>query len=145
MPDALPPEQCPVMEKHIEIHDRYEQRWAIGSPPFQGGEQALCGGWIRLPEPRVNDALSVAAFCDAFPPALFSSVGHGQIAGGLPTVELTIHFRDALPRVDAYPDDWLLAVFRSQLARDGFIEEAGEIWSRDGVLLAQSRQLAVVR
>ena len=41
-------------------------------------------------------------------------------------------------------DDWVLVVFRSTVASDGFIEEDGELWSRDGRLLAQSRQLAVV-
>lgn len=145
MPDVLPPEQCPPMERHIEIHDRYEQRWALGSPPFSGSEHALCGGWIRMPEPRVNDALSLAAFSDAFPPALFSRVRHGEVEGGVPTVELTIHFRTGLPQVDAYPDDWVLAAFRSRLAGEGFIEETGEIWSQAGVLLAESRQLAIVR
>jgi acyl-CoA thioesterase len=145
MPDVLPPEQCPPMERHIEIHDRYEQRWALGSQPFSGGDRALCGGWIRLPETRLNDALALAAFSDAFPPAVFSRVGHGEMEGGVPTVELTIHFRTALPHPDAFPDDWVLAVFRSRLAEEGFVEETGELWSQGGVLLAESRQLAIVR
>jgi acyl-CoA thioesterase len=144
MPEVRPPEQCPPLERVIPIHDRYEHRWAVGSPPFAGGDQALCGGWIRLAEPRVNDAFSVAALADAFPPALFSLVEGKALAGGVPTVDLTGHFRAALPLPRAAPDDWLLAVFRSQVARDGFIEESGEIWSRDGVLVAQSRQLALI-
>jgi hypothetical protein len=37
-----------------------------------------------------------------------------------------------------------LIAFRSHLSSEGFVEEDGEIWSRGGVLLAQSRQLAVV-
>ena len=38
---------------------------------------------------------------------------------------------------------WFLVVFRSQMAADGFVEEDGEVWSRDGRLLAHSRQLAL--
>ena len=101
----------------------------------------------RLDSPggaRVNDALAVAAFADAFPPALFSAVDNEDLAGGIPTIDLTIHFRTSLPLAGATPGDFVLAVFRSQLARDGFVEENGEIWSRDGTLLAQSRQLALV-
>ncbi len=56
-PEVPPPEDCPAFEKRIEIHDRYEQRWAIGAPPFSGGERALAGGWIRFREPRPLDAL----------------------------------------------------------------------------------------
>jgi len=62
----------------------------------------------------------------------------------VPTVDLTIHFRTELPLAHARPDDWCLAVFRSRLAAGGFVEEDGEVWSHDGVLLAQSRQLAVI-
>ena len=144
MPEVQPPEQCPSFDKHIAIHHRYEHRWALGSQPFSGGSQALCGGWIRLAEPRVNDALVIAAFTDAFPPALFSAVDDDKLASGVPTVDLTIHFRTALPLAGAAPDDFVLAVFRSHLARDGFVEEDGEIWGRDGTLLAQSRQFALV-
>jgi len=144
MPEVPPPERCPDLEERIPIHARYEQRWALGSLPFSGGDRALCGGWIRLAEPRVNDALAVAAFTDAFPPALFSVVDDDTLAGGVPTIDLTIHFRAALPLAGAAPDAWVLSTFQSHVARDGFVEENGEIWSRDGILLAQSRQLALV-
>jgi len=35
-------------------------------------------------------------------------------------------------------------MIRSRLTAGGFVEEDGEVWSREGVLLAQSRQLAVI-
>jgi acyl-CoA thioesterase len=145
MPEVRPPEQCPPGEKRIEIHRRYEQRWAIGAPPFSGGDRALAGGWIRFAEPRPLDALALAAFADAFPPALFSRLRDSELMGGVPTIDLSVHFRSPLPAADARPDDFVLAVFRSSLARDGFVGEDGEIWSRDGRLLAQSRQLALLR
>ncbi len=145
MPEVQPPDRCPPLEKQIEIHHRYEHRWALGSRPFAGGDRALCGGWIRMAEPRVNDALAIAAFTDAFPPAVFSAVGDQTLAGGVPTIDLTIHFRAPVPLDGAAPDDWLLAVFHSHVARHGFVEEDGEIWSRSGRLLAQSRQLAIIR
>lgn len=156
MPEAPPPEACRSFPGGIPMHERYEYRWAIGAPPrlpsaaaaaadpaAGSGAEALCGGWIRLAEPRVVDAPLAAAYTDAWPPACFSWAGP-EAVGPVPTVDLTIHFRTELPRSGARPDDWCLAMFRSRLAASGFLEEDGEIWSRDGVLLAQSRQLAVI-
>jgi acyl-CoA thioesterase len=149
MPEVPPPERCRGIDPRIPIHDRYEYGWAIGEPPFSRPEahppQSLCGGWIRLREPRPLDAPLVAAYSDAFPPAIFSRVGPEGMegfTGAVPTVDLTIHFR-ALPDSPAHA--WTLAVFRSGFAREGFLEEDGEIWSADGTLVAQSRQLAIVR
>jgi acyl-CoA thioesterase len=147
-PEVPPPEACPPRPRPPEaprIAERYETRWALGSPPMTGGERALCGGWIRFEEPRAVDALALAAFSDALPPALFSRLADPAIGRGLPTVDLTLHFRAELPLPGARADDFTLCVFRSRLARDGFVEEDGELFSREGELLAQSRQLALVR
>jgi acyl-CoA thioesterase len=157
MPEAAPPEACPPFPGVIPMHERYESRWAVGDPPDRmapeapgppdhqaGSPQALCGGWIRLAEPRPVDAPLAAAYTDAWPPAVFSWAPSREAVGPVPTVDLTVHFRRDLPLASARPDDWCLAVFRSRLAAGGFLEEDGEIWSRDGLLLAQSRQLAVM-
>jgi acyl-CoA thioesterase len=157
MPEAPPPDACPSFPSGIPMHERYEYRWAVGAPPrtlaqppgwadpfVAGAGEALCGGWIRLAEPRVADAALVGAYTDAWPPACFSWAPDREAIGPVPTVDLTIHFRSVLPRPGARADDWCLAVFRSRLAAGGFVEEDGEVWSRDGVLLAQSRQLAVI-
>jgi len=144
MPEAAPPEACHSFPSGIPMHDRYQYRWAIGEPPGSGSEQALAGGWIRGEEPQRADAPLVTAFTDAWPPACFSwAQGHERF-GAVPTVDLTVHFRRDLPLAGARPDDFYLAVFRSRVAEQGFIEEDGEVWSRDGMLLAQSRQLAVI-
>jgi acyl-CoA thioesterase len=144
MPEVAPPENCDPLPEQIEIHKRFDYRWAVGALPFAGSGQAVCGGWIRLTEPHVADAPLVAAYADAFPPAIFSLVQDGDISGGVPTIDLTIHFRETLPLAGAADDDFVLAVFRSRQAHEGFIEEDGEIWSRDGALLAHSRQLALL-
>ncbi len=143
-PDAAPPERCEAFPAIIPIHERYEYRWAVGERPGSGAEQALVGGWIRLAERRRVDAPLLAAFCDAWPPPCFAWAPDRTTLGHVPTVDLTIHFRRDLPVPGARPDDFVLATFRSRFAEQGFIEEDGEIWTRDGTLLAQSRQLAVI-
>ncbi len=123
------------------IAQRIEMRPALGAPPFSGADEALTGGWMRLHEPRALDAAALALYADAWLPALFA-----RLAGplGVPTIDLTIHFRDPRAAAAADPAAPVLGVFRSAHAADGLIEEDGELWSPDGRLLAQSRQLALV-
>ena len=80
----------------------------------------------------------LAALTDAWLPTVFSRI---TAPASAPTVDLTIHFRSPPPQ---RPEPCLV-VFRSWLATDGFFDEEGEVWSEDGSLLAQSRQLALVR
>jgi acyl-CoA thioesterase len=143
MPDVSPPEQLPASELPggPAMRQRYEQRWAIGPPPFSGGDVALAGGWIRLnPSESAGadvDQHLLVALADAWMPPIFGRLTQPM---AVPTIDLTVHLRDPIP---AGYDDWVLAVFRSSVASDGFIEEDGELWARDGSLLAQSRQLAL--
>jgi len=143
-PEATPPGRGPGSGPPIPIHERYEVRWALGSPPFSGAPEALAGGWIRLAEPRLADAAVVAALADAWTPSVFSWAAPGVEIAAVPTIDLTVHFRASLPLKGAKAEDYYLAVFRAREAREGFFEEDGEIWSRDGVLVAQSRQLAIL-
>ena len=145
MPDVKPPGDCPRMEARIPIHERYEHRPAMGAPPFSGGAEALTGGWIRLAEgERPLDAPLLAAYSDAWPPAVFTRTSGEGLTAGVPTIDLTVHFRSTLPDPAAAANAWTLAMFRSRLVREGFIEEDGELWTPDGQLLAISRQLALL-
>ncbi|MBK9180174.1 MAG: thioesterase family protein [Acidimicrobiales bacterium] len=144
MPDAVPLDRAEPLRLPagtVPMRDRYESRWAVGHPPFSGAPQAVAGGWIRLVEPRPVDAPVVTALTDAWMPPVFSRFSEPM---AVPTVDLTVHFRTALPHPGMADDDFCLTVFRSQVAAGGFIEEDGEVWSPDGVLLAHSRQLAVL-
>lgn len=130
--DSLPASAVPEMAR------RYDQRRVMGPRPFSGGEEALIGGWIRLVEPRVIDAAQLVAYADAWMPAMFGRIGGPW---GITTVDLTVHIR-SLPELAA--DEWCLVEFRSVMSDGGFCEEDGFLWSRDGTLLAQSRQLAAL-
>ncbi len=148
MADVPPAPECPLPDPlpgAPPMYSRYHYRPAIGGQPFAGSEEAVTGGWIRLAEPRALDAPLAAAYLDAWSPAVFTRLGpDGSVRLSVPTVEFTFHFRTPLPLPAMEPDDYALAVFRSRLSHDGFIEEDGELWSPDGTLLVQGRQLAVV-
>jgi len=146
MPDVASPDQIDAVPPPPEappIAHRWDTRWAIGTRPFEGavGHEAVGGGWIRLEEPQALDAPALAAVTDAWVPPVFSRVQERLV---VPTIDLTVHFRAALPRQGIPDDGFLLAVFRTHAAAEGFLEEDGEIWAPDGTLLAQSRQLAAI-
>jgi acyl-CoA thioesterase len=114
----------------------FDYRPVVGADWFRGEGRALSGGWMRLSEPHALDAPLVAALADAWPPAIFP-VAPGPLAA--PTVELTVHFRGEIPAAG----DWVLGMFESRVGHAGFFEEDGTLWTPDGTLLAQSRQLAL--
>jgi acyl-CoA thioesterase len=148
-PHMPPPDECPTFAPDPTgsfvppaIASRWESRMVLGGAPAdQPSGEAIVSRWIRLPERRVVDHLVATAITDGVIPAVFGRVGTGIV---VPTVDLTIHFRAALPAAGAQPDDFVLAQFTTGTAAEGFLEEDGEIWSADGLLLAQSRQLAAV-
>lgn len=146
MPDVGPPESYTKMsfQNLVPCTERYEMVPVIGGAPWSGSERARTGGWIRLVGERSPDAILMAAMADAWFPSIFTKVKDGQFAGAVPTIDLTIHFRVELPLPDSKPDDFYFARLESTTSRQGYMEETGEIWSRTGVLLAQSRQLALL-
>ena len=100
--------------------------------------------WMRLREPQPLDHPVIVQLADAWAPAVFVKLGAGGGGAGVPTIELTCHFREPLPLAGARDDDWYLAVFRTLTSRAVFIEEDGWLWSRSATLVAQSRQCALL-
>jgi acyl-CoA thioesterase len=127
------------------VHERFEQRFAIGPAPGAArAREARTGGWLRLAEPRPLDAALLVAYTDSWPPSLFTTDSLELPAGGVPTIDLTVHLRTALPVPGVGPADPVLVSFRTREVGQGVLEEDGEVWSRDGRLLAHSRQLALL-
>ena len=146
MPEATPYEETEaghfVKDRHLSDVDppfatQLEYRHCLGPDPLSGGSEALTGGWLRLHGGHPVDQPAAALFVDAWWPAVWSRL---RRVPRMPSLDLTIHFRRQLP--DA--DEPVLARFRSRLALDGFADEEGELWSADGRLLVQSRQLQVL-
>jgi acyl-CoA thioesterase len=142
MPEVAPPDarRAPAVapaDNPPPFLERLAMQLHFGDPPFTGSDHALVGGWLGLTEERPIDALAVALLADAWFPAPWPRLK--QLAPA-PTIDMTVHFRAPLP-ID---DGLLLGRFRSTLVRDGFFEEDGELWSQDGTLIAQSRQLGLL-
>jgi acyl-CoA thioesterase len=139
MPEVADPDDiaAPALDFVPPFARNFDLRPALGPPPFSSGTEPRTGGWLRLGEPRPLDEALVVAMCDGWWPAPFGVVDRPLAA---PTIDLTVHVRAPLPR----EHDFVLLDARSETARDGFFEEDVRIFARDGTLLAQSRQLALL-
>jgi acyl-CoA thioesterase len=142
-PPAMPPpgeveRLAPVAI--VPITEHFEMRPTLGAPLYAGADESISGGWLRFADAQPLDAPALAMFADAWWPSPMPRLTRPAAA---PTIDLTVHFR-APAAAAAIVDEPLLAVFRSSTAAGGFFEEDGELWSADGVLLAHSRQLALL-
>jgi acyl-CoA thioesterase len=142
-PEALALADSEPVPKRIALNHRYELLRAMGADE-RSGTRALTGGWIRFADERALDALALAAFWDAWPPAVFARALDQRFRGAVPTVEVSVYFRRRLPLPSIAAGEHVLLRVESTLAEEGIVEEDGEIWSKDGLLLAQSRQLALL-
>lgn len=143
-PDIPPPNECiravpasdnsfpPPLVGELDIRIEPEAAGALMGKP---SGKALMQGWFRLKDGEEADPYAFILAADAFPPTTFPAA---LPLGWTPTLELTVHVRDAQPK------GWLKCSFSSHFVTGGFIEEDGLIWDEDNRLVAQSRQLALV-
>ncbi len=147
LPAMAAPEDCPELRLDVEgappnIRLRWDCRWALGEAnTAEPTEGTLTGGWIRASVPTPVDHVLIAAMADGWLPPVIARPGVPLL--NVPTVELTVHFRDTTTLPQIGPQDWFACSFRTDVAQEGFLEEDGLIWASDGRLVAMSRQLAV--
>jgi acyl-CoA thioesterase len=132
----------PAMSGHVPFRDHYDQRLAIGPIPPATTEEGRVGGWTRFMEPRELDDLAIVAISDSWFPGL--NVKDTPLPMHAPTVDHSVHFLTSLPLDGIGHDEFLLVEFTTHVAQEGYLIENGKIWSEGGVLIAQSRQLAIM-
>ncbi len=138
----LPFSQCVGMAESASsnfayIHGRLGTRANPGDIHFRDGKksgQALIRGWFAFNDQRPIDTRALLLASDAFPPSVFNL---DLPTAWVPTIEMTVHTR-AIPAPGP-----VACIFSTRFVQNGLLEEDGEMWDSNGVLVAQSRQLAL--
>jgi acyl-CoA thioesterase len=142
-PQAPPPEQVEeiseeTLQRFPPVFRQLRMRPVFGTPQPFGLQEALTGGWLSIRGDEAPlDAARICAISDLWWPAVF---GRMERPAAVPTLQLTVHVRSVLPLVEPP----VLARFQTRSLIEGHAEESSEIWSADGQLLAESKQMALV-
>ena len=99
---------------------------------------ASVGGWMRLRYGGHADERFLVLAGDAYPPAFLFHHARPAVGG---TLEFTAHFRTPPPPAVVDGTEPVRLLLRVAASTAGYIDEDCEIWSADGQLLMQSRQL----
>ncbi|MCZ6501679.1 MAG: thioesterase family protein [Gammaproteobacteria bacterium] len=143
-PDDIAPtlRMNPNLVGHVPFRDHFDQRLAIGPIPPATADEGRVGGWTRFVNHREYDDLAIVAISDSWFPGL--NVKDTPVPMHAPTVDHSVHFLTSVPLDSIKIDDFLLVEFTTHVAQEGYLLENGKIWSTDGDLIAQSRQLAIM-
>lgn len=138
---AASPEESTRLESLVvrgSLFERLDQRAPSRHDVFflrDGPGDAVTGGWTGFADGRPVDELAVPVLLDCWPPAVFSR-SMDPVRSGAPTIELTVHWRNRPG------PSWHRTRFETRMVAGGYMDESGELWSEDGALVAESRQLA---
>jgi acyl-CoA thioesterase len=145
MPEVDPPESLrpfprdftpgglPVFLQHLDV------RFCGGQMPFSSAAKPGIAAWVKLTRALPVDAAVASLLIDALPPAICAMF---DVRRAVASVDFRIDFFERLPR--SRPEDFHLVSIASRWAGSGYTEELRELWTRDGVLLAQCRQLVAL-
>jgi acyl-CoA thioesterase len=118
----------------------FEIRPATPILPYTGADDAQLCAWIRLTGPSPDPQSRLLILADALAPSYAATL---NVLAPIPTVRMTVHFTPTMRRVDS---EWVLLRARTRHADDdGWLSESLDLWTPDGVHLASSTQLRIVR
>lgn len=135
--DALPPPP-PRRTRTPAFIARYDYRMVTG-PMLAAADTMNSMLWLRDAEPRVLDALSVTALCDAPFPSLWLRRTEPVM---ITTLVYNIFFRASRLGLATAGSRHVLADSSCDVGSAGFYDQNTNIWSDGGQLLAQTQQLA---
>ena len=143
MPAVPPPAQCPRIAPRtgMEWLNRYEMRPVTGTLPEQWdgqGDSSLSQLWMRDEPTRTLDFCALAALADVFFPRVWLRRAVRVPAG---TVSLTVYFHANSAELAATGSGYLLGQARGQEFRNGFFDQAAQLWNEAGAMLATSHQI----
>jgi len=145
MPQVKRPAAIPLEERMVQgspmfvpFRAKYDQRPAIGPKLGNLSDKARVGGWTKFSEERPFDDLAILAISDSWYPSI---KGKSNEDFHTPTVDHSIHF---LAKPADANSEFLLVMFETEVAANGYLVEDGCIWNESGLLLARSRQLAIL-
>lgn len=123
----------------------YEMRFVkgaleFGRPAADPDAESLL--WVRDAPPRPLDFLSLAALADVFFPRIFVRRPTWVPIG---TVSMTVYFHADAATLAAIGDAHLLAHASAHRFRNGYFDQAAQLWGADGELLAVSHQIVYYR
>lgn len=141
-PAAPPAESLPRHPpiERVRWSASYDMRFIKGSlppePDASGDSVSLL--WVRDEPPRTLDFPALAALCDMFFPRIYVRRPSWVPIG---TVSFTVYFHADAATLAAMGSQHLLAHARAHQFRNGFFDQAGELWGPGGELLAVTHQI----
>ena len=125
----------------VEWFNRYDIRPVTGAIPRQWngqGDSSLTQLWMRDTPQRPLDFCSLAALADVFFPRVWLRRALPVPAG---TVSITVYFHAGSGQLQETGAGFLLGQARAQEFRNGFFDQAVQLWNEAGSLLATSHQI----
>ena len=95
--------------------------------------------WVRDAAPRTLDALSLVALCDTPFPSVWLRLAKPV---RITTVSMSVYFRVGPEELAQVGPRHVLLDTSCDLARHGYYDQKTNVWSPDGVLVAQTHQIA---
>lgn len=133
------PDGVPEFFRRLLFAPRFGTGPFVG-PPVDRNAGTTNGGWLLTREARPIDVAYLAFLVDVFWPSVLEPLRTPAVA---PTLDLTTHFRATIPP-QGLPDQPLLVVNNSIAVEDGLADSDSKVFSADGKLLAQGRQLQLL-
>jgi acyl-CoA thioesterase len=124
---------------------QYDMRWITPPPRSTNADPSMPASslvWVRDQSGRPIDVLQLAALADLAPPRV---IWKREAISGSSTVSMTTHLHATPVELEKVGSDFILSEVHCRRCEGGYFDHELKLWSRAGVLLATSEQVAAFR